>query len=566
MTVSELDEAVKNDDEVWNLYKNGITFGLNQVEKEKSSKRCMIYKPHSVPELSALVAAIRPGFKSMLDTFINRNHFEYNIPSLDNLLKTEYIPESFLMYDEQILQILKAAGIPGPDAYACTKAIKKKKADKVASFKERFKSGFGKMLQEKEHASKEKADETVEEIWRIINDAASYMFCSAHSVSMAYDSLYCAWLKAHYPYELYVTMLKLYDEKKNTDKISAIISEMKRYKGIRLLPGRFGQDNRDWLVDKEHATISQSISSIRYISKEAAEVLYQIGLNDEAVMGTIYKPAVLKDSVKKDIAAIKKKLKQLKERYDKEAPSDLSKEELFRFTEEKEGIAQAGAEMEELLRNIELSPDSYETQAEEIDVIAKLDCFTNVLRAIQMNANVNTRMIEVLIGIGYFSRYGKTEKLMKVFNEFFEGKQKLTKTIKSFQERLEYMRNYEASLPDEDLPIGLRLQKEFDNIGLCLTAFPSAPSNLYFVESVDDKYSVRAKLYSVQRGTIGTIRITKKQQEIMPLKEGNLIVMEKYNMRQRCSYKDGKRIPIPGEKDCWVTNYSIIYENQLSAA
>ena len=60
----------------------------------------------------------------MLSTFINRQKFAYNIPSLDNLLATEDIPDSFLIFDEQILQILKAAGIPGPDAYACTKAIK----------------------------------------------------------------------------------------------------------------------------------------------------------------------------------------------------------------------------------------------------------------------------------------------------------------------------------------------------------------------------------------------------------------------------------------------------------
>lgn len=123
MSVNELDEAVKNDAAVWDLYKNGITMGLNQVEREKSSQRCMQYKPKNLPQLAAFVAAIRPGFKSMLNTFINREHFEYNIPSLDSLLKTKEIPESFLMYDEQILQILKAAGIPGPDAYACTKAI-----------------------------------------------------------------------------------------------------------------------------------------------------------------------------------------------------------------------------------------------------------------------------------------------------------------------------------------------------------------------------------------------------------------------------------------------------------
>ena len=123
MTVDELLDAVKDDKEVWNLYANKLTIGLNQVERQKSSERCSIYKPKNATELAAFIAAIRPGFKSMLDTFIHRQKFSYNIPSLDNLLATKEIPDSFLMYDEQILKILKASGIPGPEAYACTKAI-----------------------------------------------------------------------------------------------------------------------------------------------------------------------------------------------------------------------------------------------------------------------------------------------------------------------------------------------------------------------------------------------------------------------------------------------------------
>ena len=176
MTVDELLNAVKNDKEVWDLYANGYCMGLNQVEREKSAQRCMIYKPKNVAELAAFVAGIRPGFASMLNTFINRQRFSYNIPALDNLLATKEIPDSFLMYDEQILRILKAAGIPGAKAYATTKAIKKKKTDKVLAAKEDFKVGFTKYLQETEGASEEKAHKVVEQIWRIIEDAANYMF------------------------------------------------------------------------------------------------------------------------------------------------------------------------------------------------------------------------------------------------------------------------------------------------------------------------------------------------------------------------------------------------------
>ena len=467
MSVDELLEAVKDDKEVWNLYANGFVMGLNQVERAKSAERCRIYKPRNVTELAAFIAAIRPGFKSMLSTFINRQKFSYNIPSLDNLLATKEIPDSFLLYDEQILRILKAAGIPGADAYACTKSIKKKKADKVASYKERFKEGFTKVLQEQEGASEEKAHKTVEQIWRIIEDAANYMFCAAHAFSMACDSLYAAWLKVHYPYELYITMLKLYDEKKNTDKISAIIAEMKRYKNIALTAGRFGQDNRDWVVDKEHHCISQSLSSIRYMSKGAARDLFTAGQKE------------------------------------------------------------------------------YKT-------------FTDVLRELQMNTCLDTRQIKILIELNYFEQFGKSGKLIKVFDEFFEGSNKLTKTVKSFESRLENCRKFEESLPDEELSIGQRLDSELSNIGLCLSIDKSAPDNLYFVREIDAKYGIKSKLYSIQRGTTGIIRFRKDDYAKKDFKEGDCVQLLKFNQSPRYTYKGGAKTAIPNEYEFWAKDYKVI--------
>ena len=60
MTVDELLDKVKNDKEVWNLYWNGYTIGLNQVEREKSTQKCMKYKPKNAEELTAFIAGIRP--------------------------------------------------------------------------------------------------------------------------------------------------------------------------------------------------------------------------------------------------------------------------------------------------------------------------------------------------------------------------------------------------------------------------------------------------------------------------------------------------------------------------
>ena len=48
------------------------------------------------------------------------------------------------------------------------------------------------------------------ETWQVIQDAAHYSFNASHSLSVAIDSIYGAYLKSHYPLEYYTTVLTLY--------------------------------------------------------------------------------------------------------------------------------------------------------------------------------------------------------------------------------------------------------------------------------------------------------------------------------------------------------------------
>ena len=557
MTVDELLEKTKNDKAVWDLYAKGMTQGLNQCEQPKSTERVMRYKPKNIVELSAFVGAIRPGFKSMLETYITRTPFAYNIPSLDKLLQTKEIPDSFLLYDEQVLSVLISAGIPAADAYTCLKAIKKKKAEKVTPFKKLFKEGFSKHLQEDEGKSIKDSEKVCDQILKILEDSASYLFNASHALCVACDSLYVAWLKAHYPYELYTTMLQIFSEKKNKDKIANIISEMYRYQGIKITPGRFRQDNRDWFVDKNNKLISQNLSSIRYMQKQAANELYKLGRQEEAEMGIEYLPDVFTKEAKAKINKINKELKPLQ----KEA-QELLEQEVDEFDERFLSLYDKGLPLEEELKAIKADNNSYESRASEVHKTAKLDCFTNVLRAIQMNTHLDTRQIEILIALNYFEEFGKTGKLMKVYEEFFNGEKKLTKTIKSFEERLNACRAYEASLENSDMEIGLRLRVEFENVGLCISSDPNAHTSVYFVQEIDDRYSIKVKLYNIKRGTTGVVKIAKNDYHLMGV--GSCIKIEAFKTRPRYSFRNGQRNIIPGEQDIWVTKYKVLNKGEVA--
>lgn len=177
-TVSELMKMTANDRLTWDIYARGYTMCVNQVEKEKSKEKAMRYKPKNLTEMSALVAGIRPAFQSMINTLLDRRHFDYGIPALDNLLQTKEMPSSFILYQEQMMSVLQYAGFTGPQSYAAIKAIAKKHPEKVLPLKNQFLEGFEKRLIDESHVDKKTAEETSLKVWTIMSDACSYGFNS----------------------------------------------------------------------------------------------------------------------------------------------------------------------------------------------------------------------------------------------------------------------------------------------------------------------------------------------------------------------------------------------------
>lgn len=101
----------------------------------------MKYAPKNISELSAFVAAVRPGFASMYYIFESREHFQYNIEAFDKLVQTEEMPHSFVLYQEQAMAAMNFAGIPMDRTYEIVKYCEERYED-VLSAKEQFINGF----------------------------------------------------------------------------------------------------------------------------------------------------------------------------------------------------------------------------------------------------------------------------------------------------------------------------------------------------------------------------------------------------------------------------------------
>lgn len=276
-TVNELLAMCPSEDPVWDIYRKGCTLGINQVEQPGTASRVGVYAPTNISELCAFIAAIRPGFKSMYKIFESRQDFSYDVKPFDDLLRTDELPQSFCLYQEQQMAVLNYAGFPMSECYAAIKNIAKKRKEKVLAYHERFINAFSKRLVEQENINKTDAAEKAKNVWKIIEDAAQYAFNSSHSYSVSLDSLYGAWLKQHHPLAFYETFMRIMDEKGDKDKLAAAKDEAESYFNIKFPPFKFGQDNRKVTADEENNAISNALTSIKGFNKAAAVALYEIG-------------------------------------------------------------------------------------------------------------------------------------------------------------------------------------------------------------------------------------------------------------------------------------------------
>jgi DNA polymerase III alpha subunit len=291
-SVNQLLEKVKDDKKVWDIYANGFTQCVNQCEQPKSTAKVMRYKPQNIAELTQFVAGIRPSFQSMYHTFESREHFEYGIKALDQLLQDEYCSSSFILYQESLMKVLEFAGFPMSDTYTIIKAISKKKDYIIKDAKPKFIKNFAlAIIATGETNDLEKANELATQVWTIVENSAAYGFNSAHAYCMAIDSVTIAYLKAYYPLEFYKVVLQRFTNKGEKNKVSLIKQEMIK-RGFSLKEIKFGDDNRQFNIDKENNCIIQTMTSIKDMPKSTPDALYELGIKGVKNRAELYQSLI----------------------------------------------------------------------------------------------------------------------------------------------------------------------------------------------------------------------------------------------------------------------------------
>lgn len=254
------------DDETFDIYKNGLTSTINQADSDFATGLVTKYCPKSVSEMSAFVAIIRPGCASLLQDFIDRKPYTTGVKKLDEILIEG---KHRMIYQELIMKYLIWLGIAETGSYDIIKKIAKKKFKEaeLAKLKSQLLEGW------KNKVGKE---DGFIETWTVVEQAAKYSFNASHSLSYAYDSLYGAYLKSHYPLEYYTVALNYYgDDSVRTLKLTNELS----FFGIELKPIKFRYSKSNYSPSKEDNSIYKGIQSIKNMNSKVADEIYQLRNN-----------------------------------------------------------------------------------------------------------------------------------------------------------------------------------------------------------------------------------------------------------------------------------------------
>lgn len=463
-TISELDELLN--DKTFNIYKEGLTCTINQADSDFGTSKVKDYKPKNVSEVSAFVAAIRPGFASLLDNFIDRKHYTTGVNELDELLDDSY---HYMMYQESIMKYLIWLGIKESESYDIIKKIAKKK------FKEKELNELKSRLHDNWFHVVGK-EEGFEDTWKVVEDSSRYAFNASHSLSYAYDSLYGAYLKANYPLEYYTVAFNNYEG--DIERTTKLTKELEYFK-IKLENPKFRKSGAKYSLDKKTNSIYKGINSIKFLNESVANYLYS------------------------------------------------------------------------------LKGNKYKT-------------FTDLL--IDLQGNINSKQLNILISLDFFSEFGKSAKLIKTYENFqniYSKKQlskdkffgdiyekyasKVTAKKYMYDDVVPLLYALEKKVENKELPIVDRIRCWYDNVGNCNLIDKNYTREVVILD-IDNKYATKIRCYCINNSHDTWIKIGKKAYKNNPIEVGDLVYLDEMVQKEK-KRKTDNGWEGTGEYELWCNSY-----------
>ena len=209
--------------------------------------------------------------------------------------------------------------------------------------------------------------------------------------------------------------------------------------------------------------------------------------------------------------------------------------------------------------------------------------FVELLPDLKEKTSIDSRQLNILIKLDYFSEFGEPNELLKIveiFNEYYGVKQlkkeKITDNIQLFeiysQKHTEKILFYDNTLPliqalinECDMPkttIFDHINYELECLGYVQITIPKASEDAYIVTGMKGQQSRVVTLYQLKSGTTTTAKVRKKLYETNPFEIGDIIHIkewaEDFKWHKVITDKGKEKWEQLPDKELLVTRYSLI--------
>ncbi|HJT77352.1 MAG TPA: DNA polymerase III subunit alpha [Gemmataceae bacterium] len=253
-----------DDPETYALLQRGDAKGVFQLESDGIRELLKRLRPDNIRDIVALMALYRPGplQGGMVDAYVNCKHGRekphYPHPVMEEILTETY---GVMVYQEQIMRILnRLGGIELSSAYACIKAISKKKQEII----DQRRADFFKGAQERGLG-----EATCKDVWEHIIVFAGYGFNKSHTAAYAQVGYQTAYLKTHYTPEFMAALLSSEIEDGNKRDIMVDHIADARRLGVDVLPPDVTASEPDFTV--KNGKILFGLTAIKGVGRGASE-------------------------------------------------------------------------------------------------------------------------------------------------------------------------------------------------------------------------------------------------------------------------------------------------------
>ena len=203
------------------------------------------------------------------------------------------------------------------------------------------------------------------------------------------------------------------------------------------------------------------------------------------------------------------------------------------------------------------------------------DNFNSFIDFLRVNP-CNSRQTEILIKLGYFSEFGKSQKLLKVYGIYdkFNGKKQIAKDKIELPEEivLKYatatskmykfadidglIQELCDNVEDKNIPTTELLITQSECLGYLDYTNPQA-IGYGFVLDINTKYTPKITLYKLDTGEIVTVKVGKKMFTEYPFEKNMILKKIKTEKRNKSHLVDGKWVKDENEYDTWMTSYVV---------